>query len=161
MYDLELSRRLSLTKFSRATSPQSSGRYIYDTDGNSCLVWKSQGLPPRQIPRQRKHNPRYSFKAPFTISSNAFRTQEWSNIARDDVWRLRKIPPLVSFLVGWLVQPLQYPEDEDGDGPRNIGFFATWRGWYTEKILLNPVNVWLTVCTNCVLKQSAQKNILT
>jgi hypothetical protein len=47
--------------------------------------------------------PRYSFKAPFTISSNAFLTQEWSNLARDDVWRLRKTLPLVSFLVGWLV----------------------------------------------------------
>jgi hypothetical protein len=21
------------------------------------------------------------------------------------------------------LQPLQYPEDEDGDGPRNVGFF--------------------------------------
>jgi hypothetical protein len=29
-----------------------------------------------------------------------FRTQEWLNIARDDVWRLRRTPPLVSFLVG-------------------------------------------------------------
>jgi hypothetical protein len=45
--------------------------------------------------------PRYSFKAPFTISSNAFSTQEWSNLARDDVWRLRKTTPLVSFF-GWL-----------------------------------------------------------
>jgi hypothetical protein len=28
---------------------------------------------------------------------------EWSNLARDDVWRLRMTPPSVSFLVGWLV----------------------------------------------------------
>jgi hypothetical protein len=28
--------------------------------------------------------------------------QEWSNLARDDVWRLRKTPPVVSFLIGWL-----------------------------------------------------------
>jgi hypothetical protein len=42
-------------------------------------------------------------KAPFTISSYALRTQEWSNLARDGVSRLRKTPPLVSFLVGWLV----------------------------------------------------------
>jgi hypothetical protein len=28
--------------------------------------------------------------------------QEWLNLARDDVWRLRKTPPLVSFF-GWLV----------------------------------------------------------
>jgi hypothetical protein len=25
---------------------------------------------------------------------------------------------------GWELQPLQYPEDEDRDGPRNVGFFA-------------------------------------
>jgi hypothetical protein len=32
-----------------------------------------------------------------------FRTQEWSDQARDDLWRLRKTPPLVSFLVDWLI----------------------------------------------------------
>jgi hypothetical protein len=68
------------------------------------LVWKSQGLPPRQKSRWRKHTPRCSFKAPFTISSNAFRTQEWLYLARDDVSRLRETPPLVSFYVGWLVR---------------------------------------------------------
>jgi hypothetical protein len=51
-------------------------------------------------------------KSPFTISSNAFRTQEWLNLARDDVWRLRKTPPLVNFLVGWLPE-LKY---QHGDG---------------------------------------------
>jgi hypothetical protein len=25
---------------------------------------------------------------------------------------------------GWELQPLQYPEDKDGDGPQNVGFFA-------------------------------------
>jgi hypothetical protein len=44
--------------------------------------------------------------APFTISSIAFRTQKWSNLERDDVWCLRKTPPLVSFLVGWLARGL-------------------------------------------------------
>jgi hypothetical protein len=34
--------------------------------------------------------------------------------------RLR--PQLGFWLVG--LQPLQYPEDDDGDGPRNVGFFA-------------------------------------
>jgi hypothetical protein len=29
--------------------------------------------------------------------------QEWSNLTRDDLWRLRKTPPFVSFLAGWLV----------------------------------------------------------
>jgi hypothetical protein len=31
------------------------------------------------------------------MNSNAFRTQEWSNLARDDISRSRKIPPLVTF----------------------------------------------------------------
>jgi hypothetical protein len=69
--------------------------------GISVLVWKRQGLPPRQKSRIRKHTPSYSSTASFTISSNAFRTQEWSNLARNDVWRMRNTPPLVSFLVGW------------------------------------------------------------
>jgi hypothetical protein len=47
--------------------------------------------------------PHYNFKAPLTISSYAFRKQEWSNLAKDDVFlRLRKTPPLVSFSVGWM-----------------------------------------------------------
>jgi streptomycin 6-kinase len=33
----------------------------------------------------------------FTISSNLFRMQEWSNLARDNVSRLRPSLPLVSF----------------------------------------------------------------
>jgi hypothetical protein len=36
-------------------------------------------------------------------SSYAFRTQEWFNLARDDVVRLRRTPPLVSFFGWWLV----------------------------------------------------------
>jgi hypothetical protein len=39
----------------------------------------------------------------YRISSNAFLTQEWSDVARDDVSRLRLTLPLVSFLVGWLI----------------------------------------------------------
>jgi hypothetical protein len=41
------------------------------------------------------------YKAPFTISSFAFRTEKWSNLAMDDVLLLRRTPPLASFLVGW------------------------------------------------------------
>jgi hypothetical protein len=55
-----------------------------------------------KISLTKAHPRRYSFKATLTISKNAFRTQERSNLARDDVWRFRKTPPLVSFLVGWL-----------------------------------------------------------
>jgi hypothetical protein len=33
-----------------------------------------------------------------------FRKQEWSNLARYDVWRLRKTLPLVTFLIVWLVR---------------------------------------------------------
>jgi hypothetical protein len=38
------------------------------------------------------------------FSSNyryAFRTQEWFNLATDDVLRLRRTPPLVSWFTGW------------------------------------------------------------
>jgi hypothetical protein len=47
------------------------------------------------------NTPRYSFKAPFTCS-NGFRTQEWSKLARDDVSRLRKTSPEVSYF-GWFI----------------------------------------------------------
>jgi hypothetical protein len=50
----------------------------------------------------RRHIPFIVYKALFTIPSNAFRTQEWCNLATDDVLRLRKTSPLVTFLVGWL-----------------------------------------------------------
>jgi hypothetical protein len=42
------------------------------------------------------------FKVPFSNFSYAFRRQEWFNLAREDVLRLRRTPPLVSFLVGRL-----------------------------------------------------------
>jgi hypothetical protein len=42
-------------------------------------------------------------KALFFCSINAFRTQEWFNLATDDVLRLRKTPPLVTILLGWLL----------------------------------------------------------
>jgi hypothetical protein len=48
-------------------------------------------------------SPVIAYKAPFTISNNAFRTHEWSILARDNVLLLRKTPPLVSFLGWWLV----------------------------------------------------------
>jgi hypothetical protein len=43
------------------------------------------------------------YKAPFTNSSYAYRTQEWFNLAKNDVLCSRKAPPLASVLVGWLV----------------------------------------------------------
>jgi hypothetical protein len=39
-------------------------------------------------------------QATYTISSNAFLMQKWSNLARDDVSRQRLTLPL-AFLVGW------------------------------------------------------------
>jgi hypothetical protein len=62
-------------------------------------------------------------------SSYAFRTLEWFNLARDDVVRLRRTPPLVSSF-GWFwsyISPL-FPclvtsalEDGDGMFRRNFG----------------------------------------
>jgi hypothetical protein len=40
------------------------------------------------------------FKALFASSNYVICTQEWSNLARDNVMHLRRTPPLVSFLVG-------------------------------------------------------------
>jgi hypothetical protein len=62
----------------------------------------------------------------FTISSNAFLTQELSNLAGDDVSPLRLFLPLFSFVVGWLVgfQEHQFPGDEKRDGSGNFGFFT-------------------------------------
>jgi hypothetical protein len=46
-------------------------------------------------PRQRKQNSRFNFKALFAITSNAFRTQEWCYLGRDDVLRMRRTPHIV------------------------------------------------------------------
>jgi hypothetical protein len=43
------------------------------------------------------------YKTPVTISSYAFRSQKWCNLARDAILRLHKTPPTVFWLVGWLV----------------------------------------------------------
>jgi hypothetical protein len=55
-----------------------------------------------KIPLAYAHR-QLQFNSPFTISSNAFRTQGWSNLGRDDVSRLRKTLPKVRTLVCWLV----------------------------------------------------------
>jgi hypothetical protein len=62
----------------------------------------------------------------FTVSSNVFRTQEWPNLARDDVSRLRLTLTLLGFLVGWwLVGLVHQFSHEDGDSAllRNVGFY--------------------------------------
>jgi hypothetical protein len=57
----------------------------------------------------------------FTLSSYAFRTQEWLNLARDDVLLLRGTPSLVT-IFGWLVGWL--------DGWFVVGWLAGWLvGW--------------------------------
>jgi hypothetical protein len=58
------------------------------------------------------HTPGFSLKAPFTVSSNGFHTQEWSNLAKDDVSRLLETPSLVSFMVGRLEMTV---ETSDGN----------------------------------------------
>jgi hypothetical protein len=66
-----------------------------------------QGHLPRQNPVTVSTFPRYNLRQPFTNPSNAFRTQEWSNLARDNVSRLRTTPPLVNFLIVWFVVSLR------------------------------------------------------
>jgi hypothetical protein len=52
---------------------------------------------------------------------------EWrkTNISRTmSILVLRVLKWLEFPSVSYIYQPLQYPEDEDGDGPRNVGFFT-------------------------------------
>jgi hypothetical protein len=51
--------------------------------------------------RQHKHIQVTAPKFHFQIS-HAFPTQEWFNLARDDVLRFRRTPPCLLSLVGWL-----------------------------------------------------------
>jgi hypothetical protein len=56
----------------------------------------------KSYPVSASTSPIIVYKAPFTVCSNVFLAQEWSNLERDDVLRLLKSPPLGTFLVGWL-----------------------------------------------------------
>jgi hypothetical protein len=65
------------------------------------------------------------YKAPVIISSYALHTQEWSNLTRDDVFRLGETPPLVNFLVGWFAGfgPVHiHPENGNCKVCRNVGY---------------------------------------
>jgi hypothetical protein len=79
------------------------------TSSNNPLFEKVKAFRRDKSPVSVSTPPRYSFKAPFTIYSNALRTQEWSDLTRDDVSRLRKTPPLVSILVGLVLSTLRTP----------------------------------------------------
>jgi hypothetical protein len=48
------------------------------------------------------------FMALFSNSSYAFSTQQWIKLARNGILSLRETPPLVIFLVGWLVSCLSF-----------------------------------------------------
>jgi hypothetical protein len=48
--------------------------------------------------------PQLHYYRSFSKSSYALRTQEWFNLTRDDVLRLCRTPPVISFLVGWLTR---------------------------------------------------------
>jgi hypothetical protein len=82
--------RTSCLMGSSSNSPQFEQVKAFSQDNNPVSVSISQVIV---------------YKAPFTISSHAFRRQKWSNLARDSVLRLHKTPPLVSFLVCWLLVP--------------------------------------------------------
>jgi hypothetical protein len=61
------------------------------------LVWACQGLQPRQQPVTVSISPVTVLKVSFSNPSYTFVTQEWLNLARDDVLNLRRTPPLVAF----------------------------------------------------------------
>jgi hypothetical protein len=63
--------------------------------------------------------------AMFTISSNAFHMQEWSNLARDKISCLCLTLPLASFY-GWFWLVLAHhfsPEGENSMLLQNVGFY--------------------------------------
>jgi hypothetical protein len=62
------------------------------------------------------------YKAPFTISSYAFQTPEWSNLAKDNALRLRRTLLLVTFLVGFVDGKLK--RLEEGHRKNNILIFG-------------------------------------
>jgi hypothetical protein len=57
--------------------------------------------------------PNYCTYGSFYNSNNAFGTQEWFNLPRYNVLRLRSTTPLVSFLVGWFARLINHPDDGD------------------------------------------------
>jgi hypothetical protein len=59
----------------------------------------SQGLLPRLKPVSVSKILSFSSRHGLPFPDNAFRTQEWLDLARDDVSRLHLTPPLVSLLV--------------------------------------------------------------
>jgi hypothetical protein len=73
------------------------------TSSNSPSLEHVKAFCHNENPESLSTSPVLVYKAPFTISSNAFRTQEWSDLSRDNVLRLLKTLPLVSFLFGWLL----------------------------------------------------------
>jgi hypothetical protein len=66
------------------------------------LVWEVMDFRMTKNSIRVSTSLRNSVKAPFSTSSNAFRTQEWSNTARDDVARLCLTLPLLGFFVALL-----------------------------------------------------------
>jgi hypothetical protein len=72
------------------------------TSSNNSSLKKSRPSAATNTPLAKAY-PRYIFKVPFTISSNVSQAGM--------VWRLRKTPLLVSFLVGWLARLTHRPDD--------------------------------------------------
>jgi hypothetical protein len=63
-----------------------------------------RGSSPRQDSVSISAYPQLLYIRFLSYPSSAFRTREWFNIGRDDIFHLRSTPPLVSFLVGWSQQ---------------------------------------------------------
>jgi hypothetical protein len=93
--------------------------------------------------------PRYSVKAASTICSNAFRTQEWSNLEREDVSCLRKTPPLVSFLVAWSLQPWRWKQYAS---PKRWLLAASPHGAQTQKNIINVAPLFSVFCSSSFTK---------
>jgi hypothetical protein len=109
-------------KFQRAIQPKSFSQRKhclmgqFPTSSNNSQSENVKAFRRDKCPFSVSKHPVIDFKAPFTISSNEFRTQEWSNLAREVVWLLRRTSPFVSFflLVGWLVARLAHRPYDGG-----------------------------------------------
>jgi hypothetical protein len=78
--------------------------------------------------------------------------QEWLDLARDDVSRLRLTPPLVSLLVGWLVRLITSAMKTG-----TARFFKTLASTNKSSQRLNPKNIIRTVTAMKILNLTRLK----
>jgi hypothetical protein len=138
VYDLELSRRLCTIKSSRATSRVKWLNGEKTNVSRTTLVFSPFNHLTQLVAREdfivhsrRESSTRRVLDS--THQSPLASAQPWAWGSGRYIWH------------GWELQPLQYPEDEDRDGPRNTGFFlrlTIWHGWYPRRFYCNVMVIY-------------------